>query len=191
MLAAEPGTIEFDTDRLGGKIARLHRADGTYWYYAHLSAWNNEALRNGQHVETGDVIGFCGSSGDAREGPTHVHFGWYGTDGVARDPMPHLLGWLRQAEARSKRLIAHVGSRKGPLLEAAPNLGATMPEVRDADDTASAVPPAIPRMKNDLQLLWVVFLYMLAICAFSFAVSGRDSRSIGRLRVVLEGLVRR
>ena len=96
VLASEDGTVEFDEQSLGGRIARLHRPDGGYWYYAHLSDWNTE-LSDGDVVRTGDIIGYCGNTGNASSTPAHVHFGWYGPDGEARDPMGHLIGWLRAA----------------------------------------------------------------------------------------------
>ena len=101
ILAAEDGTIEFDTDDLGGKVARLHREDGSYWYYAHLASFNEPALESGDAVEAGDIIGFCGNSGNAILTSPHVHFGWYAEDGTAKDPMRALVGWLREAEKRA------------------------------------------------------------------------------------------
>ena len=96
VLAPEDGVIEFDTGFLGGREARLHRPGGGYWYFAHLSAWNLDALSTGDPVHTGDVIGYCGSTGNATI--PHVHFGHYGADGAAIDPMASLVSWLREAE---------------------------------------------------------------------------------------------
>ena len=96
VLASEDGIIEFDTGLLGGRSARLHRPDGGYWYYAHLSEWNLDAFSTGDPVHAGDVIGYCGSTGNATV--PHVHFGHYGPDGEAIDPMASLVSWLREAE---------------------------------------------------------------------------------------------
>ena len=101
VLAAEPGRIELVTDRLGGTVVRLHRDGGGYWYYAHLSHYP-EGLRSGDHVETGDVIGFCGASGNAAGGSPHVHFGSYPGP---ENPMGDLIGWLDQAETEAKRVF--------------------------------------------------------------------------------------
>lgn len=109
VLASESGYVEFDEGGLGGKVARLHRADGSYWYYAHLSAWNSRDFASGDRVARGDVIGYCGSSGNAAGSSPHVHFGFYGSDGRAIDPMTYLVGWLRAAE-RGLRL-AHDDGR--------------------------------------------------------------------------------
>ena len=98
VLATEDGEIEFDDGGLGGKVARLYRKDGSYWYYAHLSGWNTKDFENGDRVEAGDVIGFCGNTGNAITTPPHVHFGWYQANGKSRDPMGMLVKWLRIAE---------------------------------------------------------------------------------------------
>ena len=100
VLAATAGRVEFGVDTLGGRIARLFLPDGDYWYYAHLSDWNS-TVASGSTVEVGDVIGYCGNSGDAAGGPTHVHFGHYLPSGQAVDPISDLIGWLEAAERRA------------------------------------------------------------------------------------------
>jgi murein DD-endopeptidase MepM/ murein hydrolase activator NlpD len=104
VLAAEDGIIEFDSGLLGGRVARLHRPGGGYWYYAHLAVWNLDAFSTGDTVHTGDVIGYCGSTGNATV--PHVHFGHYGADGEAIDPMASLVSWLREAESDLDALLA-------------------------------------------------------------------------------------
>ncbi len=96
VLASESGTIEFDNQSLGGLVARLHRGDGSYWYYAHLSAFNT-GLSSGDAVGPGDIIAYCGKSGNASSTPPHVHFGWYDAAGNALDPMGPLVRWLGAA----------------------------------------------------------------------------------------------
>ena len=100
VLAATAGRVEFDIDTLGGRIARLFLPDGGYWYYAHLSDWNSK-VDSGSPVDVGDVIGYCGTSGDAVGGPPHLHFGHYLPSGQAEDPMFDLIGWLEAAERRA------------------------------------------------------------------------------------------
>ncbi len=108
MLATESGTIEFDEGGLGGKVARLYRKDGSYWYYAHLSGFNSRDFKNGDAVGPGDVIGYCGNTGNAITTPPHVHFGWYQANGVAKDPMGYLVGWLRTAEKRATKAFEKI-----------------------------------------------------------------------------------
>ena len=112
VLASEPGTIEFDEGGLGGRVARLYRADGSYWYYAHLSDWNTEEFSNGDSVVPGDVIGYCGNTGNALTTPAHVHFGWYQPNGEAKNPMRSLVSWLRQAQLRALGLEARTASKR-------------------------------------------------------------------------------
>jgi murein DD-endopeptidase MepM/ murein hydrolase activator NlpD len=70
----------------GGKIVKLFNSkqggltiyhfdpSGTYtYYYAHLDRYA-PALKEGQTVRRGDVIGFVGSSGNAAEDAPHLHF---------------------------------------------------------------------------------------------------------------------
>ena len=105
VLATEAGTVEFDSGGLGGEIARLRLSDGSYWYYAHLSDFNDKEFPAGSTVNAGDVIGFCGNSGNAITTPPHVHFGLYDSSGRAQNPHRALVKWLELAEARAKALL--------------------------------------------------------------------------------------
>ncbi|HEX2051129.1 MAG TPA: M23 family metallopeptidase [Actinomycetota bacterium] len=107
VLAAERGTVEFGDGGLGGKIARLYRPDGSYWYYAHLSDWNTRDFSNGDAVRPGDIIGYCGNTGNALTTPPHVHFGWYAGSGAAQNPMRPLVTWLHDAEKRVLGVVSH------------------------------------------------------------------------------------
>jgi murein DD-endopeptidase MepM/ murein hydrolase activator NlpD len=100
VLAVEPGIVDYDSQSLGGQIARLHTERGDYWYYAHLSAFS-EVFKDGDQVETGDVIGYCGNTGNAISTPPHVHFGHYMPSGEAVNPMADLVRWLHKAERRA------------------------------------------------------------------------------------------
>jgi murein DD-endopeptidase MepM/ murein hydrolase activator NlpD len=102
VLATEDGSIEFADGGLGGRVARLHRKDGSYWYYAHLSDWNTKDFKNGDRVQQGDVIGYCGNTGNAISTPPHVHFGWYQANGSSANPMGYLVGWLKKAEENAE-----------------------------------------------------------------------------------------
>jgi murein DD-endopeptidase MepM/ murein hydrolase activator NlpD len=116
ILAGEEGTIEFGTDLLGGLIARLNRKEGGYFYYAHLQNWNLEEFTSGDQVSPGDVIGYCGSSGNASGGSPHLHFGYFGAG--AQDPMGFLVEWEQEALKRAQRALrAEVGSVGSSELE--------------------------------------------------------------------------
>ncbi|MFN2388682.1 MAG: M23 family metallopeptidase, partial [Actinomycetota bacterium] len=110
VIASERGTVDFGSGGLGGKVARLYRSDGSYWYYAHLAGFNPE-LASGSAVEPGDVLGYCGTSGNAATTAPHVHFGWYGAGG-ARDPHETLIDWLRRAESRAQALVMRTTGKR-------------------------------------------------------------------------------
>ena len=122
VLAPEDGTVEFETGLLGGRSAHLFLPDGGYYYFAHFVDWNDRRFSDGDHVHRGDVIGYCGDTGNATV--PHVHFGRYGPDGAAIDPMRRLLSWLHEAEADLPALLssAAVGTTdalgtRGPTLD--------------------------------------------------------------------------
>jgi murein DD-endopeptidase MepM/ murein hydrolase activator NlpD len=112
VLAAEDGTVEFDEGGLGGRVARLHRPDGSYWYYAHLSDWNTGKFSSGDDVAPGDVIAYCGNTGNAISTPPHVHFGLYSANGTAMNPMGNLVGWLRVAQKRTLGYVEKITDRR-------------------------------------------------------------------------------
>jgi len=105
VIAAEAGKMSYSNGGLGGITARVHTSEDSYWYYTHLSDQNNEEFPAGSYVMPGDVIGYCGNSGNAETTPPHVHFGWYVND-VARNPHKALVRWLHEAEARVLQLVA-------------------------------------------------------------------------------------
>jgi len=45
---------------------------GTSYYYAHL---DRIAVRDEQQVKVGDVLGYVGNTGNAKNEPSHLHFG--------------------------------------------------------------------------------------------------------------------
>jgi murein DD-endopeptidase MepM/ murein hydrolase activator NlpD len=75
VIAATNGVVlAITTDRLGGKVVYLFGEGLTIQYYAHLDAWD-PALREGQHVKAGHVLGTVGNTGNAKNTPSHLHFG--------------------------------------------------------------------------------------------------------------------
>lgn len=112
VLAPVAGVLSMSDGGLGGITSRVHLSDGSYWYLTHLSDWNREQFVTGDQVQEGDVIGYCGNSGNAETTPPHVHFGWYQPSGKAKDPMRQLIAWLEEAERRAANLIALVESQR-------------------------------------------------------------------------------
>lgn len=69
----------------GGNALRLTAADGTYYFYGHLSAFA-EGIEAGVPVTAGMVIGFIGMTGNA--GVNHLHFEIHPGGGKPIDPYP-------------------------------------------------------------------------------------------------------
>ena len=112
VLATEKGAVDYGDSGLGGIVARLHRPGGGYWYYAHLSDTNEDEFPAGTTVKPGDVIGFCGNSGNALTTPPHVHFGLYKADGEAKNPMRRLSRWLREARRNAVVVLAQAQGKR-------------------------------------------------------------------------------
>lgn len=112
VLAAAVGEVHFDVGLLGGLSAMVYKPEGGALYYAHLSGRNAE-LNEGDLVVPGQVLGYCGETGNATV--PHVHFGWIGADGSSRDPMGFLVASLRSAEFRFRYL--HQARRAASPLE--------------------------------------------------------------------------
>jgi murein DD-endopeptidase MepM/ murein hydrolase activator NlpD len=73
------GKTEHDGGSLSGRAVYVHGRHG-FVYNAHLSRFEPEGK-----VETGDVIGYVGSTGNAGS-TNHDHFEWHPGGGKARDP---------------------------------------------------------------------------------------------------------
>ena len=74
LLACERGIVtEMGNDVLGGTTLWIKGESGTYYYYAHLSAFA-EGLVAGAVVEAGEPVGLVGDTGNARGGAPHLHF---------------------------------------------------------------------------------------------------------------------
>ena len=107
-VAAEAGKVKFWTSSArAGCMLYLYGDSGTTYLYIHLnndvtkgndnrgkcvagmSYW--KGLRDGQHVEAGQAIGYVGNSGDADSTDPHLHFEVHPNDGGATNPYPYLM----------------------------------------------------------------------------------------------------
>ena len=85
VVAVLSGVIQTNYSANGGNSLYLRAVDGNEYFYAHNS---RNVAHDGQHVVTGEVIGYVGNTGDARGGPTHVHFELHPGGGHAVDSYP-------------------------------------------------------------------------------------------------------
>ena len=104
--AVVSGTIrKLFLSKPGGNTIYQFDEMGVYcYYYAHLNGYA-EGLREGMRVESGDVIGFVGSTGNADPGAPHLHFAifelgaekqWW--KGKAVDPYPGLVDAVKRTQ---------------------------------------------------------------------------------------------
>lgn len=85
------------TNRLGGQTVWILGPGLERHYYAHLNHYG--AFREGDRVETGDIIGYTGNTGNARGAPPHLHYGIYAR-GAALNPYPRLAAGRTRAVQR-------------------------------------------------------------------------------------------
>jgi murein DD-endopeptidase MepM/ murein hydrolase activator NlpD len=91
LVAVERGMIlRMGTGTLGGIKLWLKGESGTYYYYAHLSAYAAGTV-DGRVVDAGTVVGYVGDTGNARGGPPHVHFEIHPGGGPPVNPYPLLV----------------------------------------------------------------------------------------------------
>ena len=74
LLAVVDGRVRLVANPLGGMTVYLTDASNEFrFYYAHLDGYP-AGLRDGALVRQGDVIGYVGNSGNARQTKAHLHF---------------------------------------------------------------------------------------------------------------------
>lgn len=87
--SATPGVVLAVRDAgLGGRQVWVLGPAHERHYYAHLDDWA-PALRPGERLRAGSLLGTVGTTGNARGTPPHLHYGIY-AGGGAIDPLPRL-----------------------------------------------------------------------------------------------------
>jgi murein DD-endopeptidase MepM/ murein hydrolase activator NlpD len=81
VVAPVSGTVTNVVGSISGNQFRLVGADGTLYIGAHLDKFGKTGK-----VKAGDVIGYVGDTGDAKGGPTHLHFEIHPGSGAAVNP---------------------------------------------------------------------------------------------------------
>jgi murein DD-endopeptidase MepM/ murein hydrolase activator NlpD len=106
VLAAAPGrVVRVGEDRLGGHVVWVAGGGARLYYYAHLDRFA-PGLASGDDVRAGDLVGFVGTTGNARGTSPHLHFGVYPAARGFRavDPAPLL-------RAHGRRIASHRPAR--------------------------------------------------------------------------------
>lgn len=68
-------------NNLGGNTVWVIGAGGRVYYYAHLEKYA-ENLKVNDEVTTGTILGYVGTSGNAKGTSPHLHFGVYASGGA-------------------------------------------------------------------------------------------------------------
>jgi len=82
--------LQVGTNNLGGKVVWIVGPDLSRHYYAHLDSYA-EQIQAGDWVEAGEVIGYVGNTGNAKNTPPHLHYGIYIQGQGAINPYPYLV----------------------------------------------------------------------------------------------------
>jgi murein DD-endopeptidase MepM/ murein hydrolase activator NlpD len=148
LLAVASGTVfSVGWNRVGGNRLWLRDGQGNLFYYAHLSAFSPLAV-NGSEVNSGDVVGFVGNTGDAQGTPFHLHFEIHpvgllglGYDGAV-NPTSYLLAWKHLEDVSFAG-----GDAWAPLhsLGNAPKPGAILLSATDISSADGLVPGSLQR----------------------------------------------
>ena len=89
IVAVTDGIISFIGEQpKGGLCIWLTTESGRSFYYAHLDRWA-PGIYEGMEVQSGDLIGFVGNTGNAITTPPHLHFGINENDEMV-NPYPQL-----------------------------------------------------------------------------------------------------
>ncbi len=99
VVAVADGFISFIGDQpKGGHCIWLTTESGSSFYYAHLDRWA-PGLYEGMEVQSGDLLGFVGTTGNASRTPPHLHFAVNLNDEMV-NPYPLLSRAAQVARAR-------------------------------------------------------------------------------------------
>jgi murein DD-endopeptidase MepM/ murein hydrolase activator NlpD len=86
VVAVVGGSVRGHNSRLGGISFYLNGNDGNTYFGTHLQSLSGASGR----VRQGTVLGYVGNTGNARGGPTHLHFEIHPGGGRPVNPYPTL-----------------------------------------------------------------------------------------------------
>ena len=143
--------------QLAGNGWRLTTADGTYYFYAHMSAFA-DGLSVGSTVVAGQIIGYIGATGNA--GTPHLHFEIHPQGGRPINPTQSVIAvngckvtdWPAAAIA-----LSSTTTLAGTVPPASATTTTTVPATTTTTTTTAppAPPaPAVPGLSYDPALRW-------------------------------------
>ena len=89
VLSATAGIVfRVGTNELGGLVINILGPGRQVHYYAHLDRYGG--FEPGDEVGPGNIIGYVGNTGNARDTPPHLHYGVYDPVRGAINPWPLL-----------------------------------------------------------------------------------------------------
>ena len=114
------GRVRITNGGLGGISVYVVEPSGTYWYLTHLSGIA-PGLVEGASVTTGQIVGFIGTSGNARGTPPHVHVEIHPGGGEAVDPKLVLDTFIADAAGQVPQIVtAYQASRAATTATGSP-----------------------------------------------------------------------
>lgn len=84
-VACVSGRVKLSSGGAGGIMLYIYGNDGHHYFYAHLNGYAS-GMSNGVSVSAGQVVGYVGSTGNARGGTPHLHFEIHPNGGAAINP---------------------------------------------------------------------------------------------------------
>lgn len=148
------GRVRLKTGGLGGITVYVVEPSGTYWYFAHLSGTAPE-LVEGANVTTGQIIGFVGTSGNARGTPPHTHIQIHPGGGEPVDPKAVLDTFLSDALAQVPQIVtAYQASRAATTSSGTPAAIGLLPSL-SAPSLAAPILPTPTGGPSRAALLYV------------------------------------
>ncbi|HET7652527.1 MAG TPA: M23 family metallopeptidase [Acidimicrobiales bacterium] len=146
------GRVRISNGKVGGLAVYVYMPDGTYFYMAHMSALA-DGLTEGEHVKTGDVVGFVGDSGNAKGGAPHCHFEIHPRGGPPIDPKPYLDRFVADAKAQVPQLVDYY-ARLAAARQAVPAPAADAAPLPVTPAPSPAAPVAAVDAPAPTPLLW-------------------------------------
>jgi murein DD-endopeptidase MepM/ murein hydrolase activator NlpD len=108
LIAVTDGVISYIGDQpKGGHCLWLTTENGASFYYAHLDRWA-AGLYEGMEVQSGDLLGYVGNTGNAINTPCHLHFGVHEADRPV-NPYPLLRNSIPTRHANVHAASSRVG----------------------------------------------------------------------------------